>query len=206
MRLLQRLTARRGGYVAPWRRHSPLLLLWKPIRKFLNVIVIPMIPFNDLRIGLYRLLGFKIGKHVFIGMRCYLDDVNPGLTRIGNYVGISYGVYFAVHGIHQDGSQPIEIGDGTYIGMRTTIVAGRQGVRIGRNCLVGAASVVTRSLPDHAVAVGVPARVLRYSDEVLSRRFHHHLGEAGAADLLKSSHAAAHASDSDHAATTAAAS
>src|SRR5690349_8119360 len=55
----------------PYYAHYPLwLILWKPIRKFLNVVLIPNIPFAALRIALYRLLGFKIGKRVFIGMKC----------------------------------------------------------------------------------------------------------------------------------------
>ena len=35
------------------------------------------------------------------------------------------------------------------------------GVRIGRNTVIGAGSVVTRDIPDHVVAVGNPCRVLR---------------------------------------------
>jgi acetyltransferase-like isoleucine patch superfamily enzyme len=33
---------------------------------------------------------------------------------------------------------------------------------VGRHCVIGAGSVVTKPVPDYAVAVGVPARVVRY--------------------------------------------
>jgi len=54
-----------------------------------------------LRIILYRLIGFKIGKDVFIGMKCYLDDVAIDKTIIEDEVVISYGCYFACHGLNQ---------------------------------------------------------------------------------------------------------
>jgi acetyltransferase-like isoleucine patch superfamily enzyme len=41
------------------------------------------------------------------------------------------------------------------------------GVDIGRHVVVGAGSIVTRALPDNAVAVGAPARVVRRYDPVL---------------------------------------
>ena len=66
--------------------------------------------------------GFKIGKHVFIGMRCYLDDMCYKLLTIGNNVTISYGVYFACHGKNQD-HLPITIEDNVYIGMRASIIS-----------------------------------------------------------------------------------
>jgi len=52
---------------------------------------------------------------------------------------------------------PITVGDDTWLGANVTILPG---VRIGRCCLVGAGSVVTKDVPDYAVAAGVPARVL----------------------------------------------
>jgi serine acetyltransferase len=35
---------------------------------------------------------------------------------------------------------------------------------VGKHCVVGAGSVVTKPLPDYAIAVGVPAKVIRYRD------------------------------------------
>jgi len=42
------------------------------------------------------------------------------------------------------------------------------GVEIGNRCIIGAGSVVTRSIPPNAVAVGVPARVIKTVDEYLA--------------------------------------
>ncbi len=53
----------------------------------------------------------------------------------------------------------VKIGAATWVGDNVTIL---EGVQIGNGAIVGAGSVVTRSLPAYAIAVGNPARVLRY--------------------------------------------
>lgn len=56
---------------------------------------------------------------------------------------------------------PIRIGDNVWVGAKATIT---KGVTIGANSVVGAHAVVTRDLPADCVAVGIPARVVRYRD------------------------------------------
>ena len=146
----------------PYYAKYPMwLIIWKPIRKFINVVLIPNVPFSNLRIVLYRyLVGYKIGKKVFIGMKCYLDDLEPQSTTIEDNVTISYGCYFALHGIGQKHSF-IYIRKGAYVGMRSTIIADEEGIIIGENTIIGAASLVNKSLPDNVTAAGVPAKVIK---------------------------------------------
>ncbi len=54
---------------------------------------------------------------------------------------------------------PVRIGDNVWIGSKATVT---KGVTIGSNTVVGAHAVVTTDLPADCVAVGIPARVLRY--------------------------------------------
>lgn len=151
---------RRLGKPVPYYAFHPLWLLgWKPVRKFINVVVLPNIPFNGWRIAGYRLLGFKIGRNVFIGMKCYLDDVEPHLTTIEDDVIISYGCYFAIHGRGQTHT-PITIRQGAYLGMSSKIVSGKAGVDIGERVVVGAGALVLDTIPPDKLAVGVPARVI----------------------------------------------
>lgn len=136
------------------------LIVWKPVRKFINVVLIPNVPFSDLRVTLYRyLVGYKIGKNVFIGMKCYLDDLEPQSTKIEDDVTISYGCYFALHGIMQKHSF-IHIKKSVYIGMHSTVIADEEGITIGENSIIGAASLVNKSLPDNVTAAGVPAKII----------------------------------------------
>jgi acetyltransferase-like isoleucine patch superfamily enzyme len=154
------------GEPVPYYAHYPVwLIFWKPLRKFCNVVIIPNIPFNNLRIIFYRLIGFRIGKKTFIGMKCYMDDMDPHLTTIGDNVTISYSVKFAIHGKGQKHT-PIVIENGAYIGMGTILLSGKNGITIGQNAIIGAGSVVTRSVPPYGVAVGVPAKILYIKDQL----------------------------------------
>ena len=56
----------------------------------------------------------------------------------------------------------MEIGDCAGIGAGAKI---RPGVRVGRHAVVGAASVVTKDVPDYAVAVGNPTKVIKMLDK-----------------------------------------
>lgn len=140
--------------------YSLWTIIVKPIRKYFSAVIIPTIPFSNLRVVCYRLCGYKIGKNTFIGMRCYLDDMCYDLIEIGNNVTISYGVYFACHGKGQ-GHNTIVIEDGAYVGMNCSIISRREGgLIIGKNAIVGACTLVNKSVPENSTVVGIPARVL----------------------------------------------
>jgi acetyltransferase-like isoleucine patch superfamily enzyme len=53
------------------------------------------------------------------------------------------------------------IGDNVWIGGNATILPG---TTIGDNCVIGAGSVVTKSIPHNSLAVGNPARVIRETE------------------------------------------
>ena len=56
------------------------------------------------------------------------------------------------------GCEPVVIEDNVWLGANVTVL---KGVRIGRNTVVAAGSVVTKSLPEGVLAAGVPAKVIR---------------------------------------------
>ncbi len=108
--------------------------------------------------------GAEIGPRVYVGPRCHL-----GLVRLDPDVLVGAGVHVpsggATHGFdaldrpirEQPGApRQVRIGEGTWIGSAAVILAD-----VGRECVIGAGSVVTRPVPDYAVAVGSPARVVR---------------------------------------------
>jgi virginiamycin A acetyltransferase len=64
----------------------------------------------------------------------------------------------------QPGTWPhITVGRDSWIGDRAVVLA-----NVGKHCVIGAGSVVTKELPDYAIAVGVPARVIRFRNHPLN--------------------------------------
>ncbi len=63
-------------------------------------------------------------------------------------------------------TKPIVLGDNVYVGNNVIILPG---VTIGSNVVIGAGAIVSRDIPDNSVAVGVPARVIKTTDEYLKK-------------------------------------
>jgi acetyltransferase-like isoleucine patch superfamily enzyme len=135
--------------------------------------------------------GIRIGAHTQICFGSYLQDQTvEGYIHVGtrSYIGshsIIYGHAGVEIGDHvliapqamvvpyqhvfasrealiaeQGGAQrKVVIEDDVYLGMSVRLLLG---VTIGRGAVIGAGAVVTRDIPAYAVAVGVPARILRY--------------------------------------------
>ncbi len=91
----------------------------------------------------------SVGKNVLIAGMCYIiAGGNHGIERID--------IPIISQPMTQKGG--IIIGDNCWLGANVTVL---DGVTIGRDTVVGAGAVVTESLPEYAIAVGAPARVVR---------------------------------------------
>ena len=99
----------------------------------------------------------KIGKNVFIGVNCTLD-ITKGIV-IGDNVQIAPNVSIFTHDGSKDRKNPIEkeviIEEGAYIGAGAIILCG---VRIGKNAIVGAGSVVIKNVEPNTIVAGNPAK------------------------------------------------
>lgn len=109
-----------------------------------------------------------IGDHVYFNQDCLLIDspIAEGAIRIGDHCLIGPRVQFlsVSHSIdpeHRSTNlvQPIQLQERAWIGGGAIILGG---VSIGKNSVVGAGSVVTRSVPNNTVVAGNPARIIRH--------------------------------------------
>jgi acetyltransferase-like isoleucine patch superfamily enzyme len=120
---------------------------------------------------------FKLGAHSYIGPRTYIC---PGVVA-GKYVmlGAEVMIVGKDHRIDRAGTPTIfsgrptfmntNIEDDVWIGARVLLLAG---VKIGRGAVIGAGSVVSKDIPPYAVAVGVPANVIRFRFDEGGRSIH----------------------------------
>lgn len=103
-------------------------------------------------------------------------STEPWIITLGNNVHITEGVRFITHDggtlLFRDQvpdleiTKPITVGDNVYIGNNVIILPG---VTIGSNVIIGAGAVVSRDIPDNSVAVGVPARVIKTTEEYFEK-------------------------------------
>ncbi len=113
-----------------------------------------------------------IGGSSYIGPYCVLGEVGIGDdVLIGSQVSVTNGAN--QHGIdridvpirQQPGSWPrVTIGRDSWIGDRAIVMSD-----VGEHCVVGAGAVVTKPVPDYAVVVGNPARIVKYRNEKITK-------------------------------------
>lgn len=104
----------------------------------------------EFHIGVTTQAHIRIGRNVFIGMNssfvCVSHDIGDMNRRAGTNVYKS-----------------ITIGDGVWIGAGSTIL---QGVTIGQGSIIAAGSVVTKNVSSNTLVGGVPAKVIKYLNEI----------------------------------------
>ncbi|WP_317629748.1 MULTISPECIES: DapH/DapD/GlmU-related protein [unclassified Shewanella] len=94
-----------------------------------------------------------IGNNVLIASRVFITDLNHGF-----YSGELQSPSDSIVSKRPLGTNPVSIADNVWIGEGVVILPG---VTLGKNCIVGANSVVTKSYPDNVIIAGNPARILK---------------------------------------------
>lgn len=133
--------------------------------------------------------GITLGNHVHLGKDVYLGAWERGRLTVGDHTYIGrFGIVLAYcsvtigsdcliapschitdvnHGIEPGelirkqpcASRPVVIGNDVWIGAGCSILPG---VTIGDGAVIGARAVVSKNIPPYAIAVGVPAKVIKY--------------------------------------------
>lgn len=141
----------------------------------------------------------SIGVNIKGNVKFYCSPVGmfgsePWMITLGDNVYITSEVRFITH----DGgvlplrkevpdleiTKPIVVGNDVFIGIRTILMPG---ITVGNRCIIAAGSIVTKNVPDNSVVAGVPAKVIKSTDEYLEKLKAEslHIGHLGSEDKAK---------------------
>lgn len=118
---------------------------------------------GEVNLSKLKKCGLIVGENFSFGRDTFLDPSHCFLISIGNDVTFATRVHVLAHDaspyrlFHYTRIALTKIEDNVFVGANTTILPG---VTIGKNSIVGAGSVVTKSVPANEVWAGVPARFL----------------------------------------------
>lgn len=137
--------------------------------------------------------GIRLGRDVYLGQNTTLDCPVGGICEVGDYVTLTQGVFISalssvrighdvligeyssirdsnhrIDAVNQPvwaqgmESGPLSIGNDVWVGRGVAVLAGAE---VAEGAVIGANSVVSHAIPRRAIAVGSPARVIRYRPE-----------------------------------------
>lgn len=99
---------------------------------------------------IYAMQSINIGKNVLIGGNCKIID--------NDFHPLSVFKRIPEQRVEDIKKAPITIGDGCFIGANSIIL---KGAELGKNCVVGAGSVVSGHFPDNVIIAGNPAKIIK---------------------------------------------
>lgn len=117
---------------------------------------------NNVEVNDYVHIGaiekVQIGNNVLIASKVFIADHNHGC-----YSGENQCSPETLPGDRPISSSPVIIEDNVWLGEFVSVLPG---VTIGKGCIIGCNSVVTKSIPPYCIAVGSPAKIIKkYSFE-----------------------------------------
>jgi sugar O-acyltransferase (sialic acid O-acetyltransferase NeuD family) len=94
--------------------------------------------------------GAVVGKHVILNTNCSVDHD----CILEDYVHISPNAALAGN---------VQVGEGTHVGIGACVI---NGIKIGKWATIGAGAVIIADVPDYAVVVGNPGKVIKYNKPI----------------------------------------
>ena len=103
--------------------------------------------------GSVVMAGVKVNPDATIGKHCILNTgaIVEHDCKIGDFAHLSPGVALAGN---------VTVGEGTHVGIGSCVI---QGITIGKWVTIGAGAVIIKNVPDYAVVVGNPGKIIKYN-------------------------------------------
>jgi len=151
-----------GGH----RKTGTLLHVLRSLRNHVCQILAYDCPINSWRVKLHRWRGVNIGKNVFLGQHCTLDNTYPEYIYLEDGCGLSGEAYILAHqnpgvlakSLLEAYVAPVVIQKNVFVGIRCTILPG---VTIGEKAIVSAGSIISKDVPPHSVVAPAKNRIIK---------------------------------------------
>ncbi len=91
--------------------------------------------------------GVTIGSNTSIAAQCYIIDMDHGIEKD------------KIISSQKNSAEKVVIGDDVWIAANATVL---KGSKIGNGAVIGAKALVKGDIPENAIAVGIPAKILKY--------------------------------------------
>lgn len=136
------------------------------LRKVKNIVLFRMsyfCPLNSWRVKMNRWRGVHIGKNVYIGTHCVIDNAYPEYVYLEDNVSLAGEVTIIAHanpyphfkGVFEAKVAPVVVKNGAWISAKSILL---HGAEIGECAVVSAGSVVSNRVPPYTMVVGNPAK------------------------------------------------
>jgi len=147
------------------RGMNPWVFLVKKLVNFCLFRISFFCPLNSFRIKCHKWRGVNIGKNVYIGMQCTIDNAYPEYVYVEDNVSLAGECLVIAHSNPYSHFQdvtlarvsPVVIKQGAWICVRAVILPG---VTVGENAIVSAGSVIDFDVPQGSVVTGNPAKIV----------------------------------------------
>ena len=126
-----------------------------PVRRLALAVRIRLL---RLRTSYLRHLGMDIHPDTQISLKANLDRSNPRGVHIGEGTLVAFGAVILTHDMSRALSTDTYIGRNCFIGAHSIIMPG---LHVGDGCIVATGSVVTRNVEPNSIVAGNPARVIK---------------------------------------------
>lgn len=153
---MRKLIKFKAGKVNPLWNLYQTVSIFKVAKNFFVIEAGRFCPSTKLKYQLYKkCLNMDLGRHVSFAYKAMPDLMYPEYIHIGNNSIIGYNTVILTHEylVDEYRTGDVYIGENTMIGANVTILPG---VSIGSHVTIGAGSVVSKDIPDHAVCYGNP--------------------------------------------------
>lgn len=132
---------------------------WKVAYRHVLMALLSKLPGSHFKSRMIaKMLGVKMGQNVGLAYGVYLDPYDPSMISFGDNVLVGFGTKIFVHAftLNRQRVKPVTIGSNVMIGGFCVIAPG---VTIGDGASIGPGTIVSRNVPEGAMAMGNVMRI-----------------------------------------------